>query len=103
MSQKVIAVYENGVLRPLAPLNIPEHTQVEFELEAEAVGAPDARAAHSQAVRAALRHAGLSASPLPRPDGLPGRPSVEKRDELARLFSSQRPLAELISEDREER
>ncbi len=25
------AVFENGVFRPLAPVNLPEHTEVEFE------------------------------------------------------------------------
>lgn len=26
------AVFENGVLRPLVPLELPEHSEVEFEL-----------------------------------------------------------------------
>ena len=28
MNQPVTAIYENGILRPLAPLNLPEHIQV---------------------------------------------------------------------------
>ena len=28
MNNPVTAIYENGILRPLAPLNLPEHVQV---------------------------------------------------------------------------
>ena len=31
MSPTVHAVYENGVFRPVAPVDLPEHTPVEFE------------------------------------------------------------------------
>ena len=103
MSQRVTAIYENGVLRPLTQLDLPEHTQVEFEIGVEAATTSDPRAAHAQAVRTVLRRAGISASPLPLPNAIPDRLSFERRDELARMFASDRPLAELISEDREER
>ncbi len=102
MSQRVTAIYENGVLRPLAPLDIPEHTQVEFEIDVEVATTSDPRAAHAHAVRTALRRAGVSASPLPLSNATPRRLSAERRDELAQMFASDRPLAELISEDREE-
>lgn len=38
----ITAVFENGVFRPLQPVQLPEHTRVEFEprLKAEASPAP---------------------------------------------------------------
>ena len=33
MRQTIDAVYENGVLRPLAPLNLPDHEQVSVIVE----------------------------------------------------------------------
>ena len=31
MTQTLQAVYENGVFRPVEPVDLPEHTRVEFE------------------------------------------------------------------------
>ena len=31
MSRTIRAVYENGVFRPIEPVDLPEHTAVEFE------------------------------------------------------------------------
>jgi len=33
MNNPVTAIYENGVLRPLAPLNLPEHVQVRITIQ----------------------------------------------------------------------
>jgi predicted DNA-binding antitoxin AbrB/MazE fold protein len=33
MNNPVTAVYENGILRPLAPLNLPEHVQVRITIQ----------------------------------------------------------------------
>ncbi len=33
MSISIQAIYENGMLRPLMPLTLPEHTQVQLILE----------------------------------------------------------------------
>ena len=99
MNSTVIAVYEKGVLRPLAPLALPEQARVQIHIQptvsAEA-------AAHRRQVREALVIAGLS---LPTPEIPPpsGLLSAERRDELAHLFSAGRPLSELIIEEREER
>ncbi len=35
MEETVTAIYENGVLRPLAPLNLAEHTRVRYTPGAE--------------------------------------------------------------------
>lgn len=32
MSESIIAIYENGVLRPLRPLDIPENSEVEIDV-----------------------------------------------------------------------
>ena len=37
MDQTIIAIYENGVLRPLTPLALPEHTEVEIALKIRSV------------------------------------------------------------------
>jgi predicted DNA-binding antitoxin AbrB/MazE fold protein len=33
MNNPVTAIYENGILRPLAPLNLPEHVQVQITIQ----------------------------------------------------------------------
>jgi predicted DNA-binding antitoxin AbrB/MazE fold protein len=96
----VMAIYENGVLRPLTPLALPEHTRVQIHVWQ--VPVPTDAAGHHRQVREALVAAGLSlpSSPLP-PASSPI--SAERREELARLFAAGRPLSELIIEEREGR
>lgn len=36
MSQPIDAIYENGVLKPLQPLNLPEHAQVKVTVQTAA-------------------------------------------------------------------
>ena len=94
------AVYENGVLRLLTPLELPEHTQVQIYVQPTQ---PETDAmAHRREVRAALVAAGLSlpATNAPSPSDLL---SADQRAELARRFSAGRPLSELIIEEREGR
>jgi predicted DNA-binding antitoxin AbrB/MazE fold protein len=45
----VRAIYENGVFRPLEPVDLPEHSTVEFEPR------PIAESANREAARARLR------------------------------------------------
>ncbi len=99
MNDAVIAIYEKGVLRPLAPLALPEQTRVRVLVQPIA---PADAAMHRHQVRETLVAAGLS---LLTPDmPLPAEPlSTERREELARRFSGGRPLAELIIEEREGR
>ena len=33
MNDSVNAIYENGILRPLVPLNLPEHIQVQITIQ----------------------------------------------------------------------
>jgi predicted DNA-binding antitoxin AbrB/MazE fold protein len=36
MTKTIHAIYENGVFRPVEPVNLPDHTAVEIELRVEA-------------------------------------------------------------------
>jgi predicted DNA-binding antitoxin AbrB/MazE fold protein len=60
VSQTITAVYENGVLRPLTPLTLPEHAQV--ELEVRLATEPAEALAQRERVRHALATAGVLAS-----------------------------------------
>jgi predicted DNA-binding antitoxin AbrB/MazE fold protein len=59
MTQTITAVYENGILRPLTPLVLPEHSQVEIEVRSvSGQSAPTRR----ERARLALVAAGLLVS-----------------------------------------
>jgi len=96
----VTAIYENGVLRPLTPLALPEHARVQIHVWQ--VVAPTNADEHRRQVREALVSAGLSL-PSPPPPPVSSSISAERREELARLFAVGRPLSELIIEEREGR
>lgn len=59
MSQTITAVYENGVLRPLTPLELPEKTRVKLRVEP------------SEAVDPVLELMGAFNSDRPLIDGIP--------------------------------
>jgi predicted DNA-binding antitoxin AbrB/MazE fold protein len=96
----ITAIYENGVLRPLTPLTLPEHTHVQIQVRR--VLKPTDVPEHRRRVSEALVVAGLS---LPTSDipSVSSPISTERREELARLFATGRPLSELIIEEREGR
>lgn len=98
MNSTVTAIYENGVLRPLSPLALPERARVQVYVWLE----PSEATEHRRQVREALVASGLS---LPSPDPLPvSSPiSAQRREELARRFAAAGPLSELITEEREGR
>jgi len=88
MDQITTAIYENGILRPAVSLDLPEHSEVEITIH---TGEDSFR----ERVRKAL--------------GLEERPKIanpisdERRAELAKIFSSEIPLADYIREDRDAR
>jgi predicted DNA-binding antitoxin AbrB/MazE fold protein len=99
MSQIVTAVYEEGVLRPLHPLNLRDRQQVRLQL------LPDDSEENetSMAVRI-LVEAGLMRSPkqgTPPPDPV----SREERLALAKRISQApgKSLSDIVIEDRGER
>ncbi len=96
----VTAIYENGILRPLTPLALPEHARVQIQVQQVSTLAE--AAAHRRRTQEALIAAGLSL-PDARPLPVTGSLSAEQRVELARRFSIGRPLSELIIEEREGR
>jgi len=99
MDQTITAIYENGVLRPLTPLVLPERTEVQISIK---LPPPDAAAeTHRRRVREVLVAAGIA---LPAADTPPATPlSEEERNELARRIPTGRPLSEIIIEEREGR
>jgi predicted DNA-binding antitoxin AbrB/MazE fold protein len=97
MDHQVTAIYENGVLRPLEPLALPEQTTVELSIHW--VVLPSDSATHRRRVRAMLKEGGLtSAEPTSRNMG-PGL-SPERRAELAELLARGKPLSEVIIDER---
>ena len=98
MGQVVTAVYEEGVLRPLDPLNLHEHQEVLIEvLPGDAEGKIG-----EEAIRI-LVAAGLMRPP--EPSDAPVDPvSEERRRTLAELLgkATGKPLSEIIIDDRGE-
>ena len=93
--QTVMAIYQNGVLRPLVSLDLPENSEVELEVKV-IESKSDSRAAISEL----LVQKGLS---LQKKKTEPKQNlSPEERERLAKIFSAPRPLGEIINEDREE-
>lgn len=100
MAQTITAVYENGVLRPLTPLTLPEHAQV--ELDVRPVVAPADAEAQREQVRRALADAGLLASTAPVSEQKPPL-SAQERSALAQTLAEGgvAPLSTAILEERE--
>jgi predicted DNA-binding antitoxin AbrB/MazE fold protein len=95
MAEIVTAVYEDGVLRPLQPLNLRERQTVRVQL------LPDEPTDVERVVQSLVK-AGLITPP-------PGRSEVdpvseEERRELARVLGQApgKPLSEVIIEERGE-
>lgn len=96
MTEIVTAVYENGVLRPLGPLNLREHQTVRVQV------LPEEPADEVEEVIQNLVQAGLLTPP-------PGYSEVdpvseEERRELAEILGKApgKPLSEIIIEERGE-
>ena len=89
MNQTTTAIYENGLLRPVAPLDLPEHSEVEITVHT------GDDSLHKQ-VRKALK---LENRSTRTEDVI----SNDRRAELARIFSAEKPLSEYVNQDREAR
>lgn len=99
MSQTITAIYANGVLRLVAPLDLPEQTQVEIEVKQ--IAKPKAADADERSrVHQALVAAGLALEHPVNPT--PASPiSAEERERIGRVFAVGKPLSEIIIEERE--
>lgn len=93
--QTVTAIYQNGVLRPLGSLDLPENSEVELNVKI-IESKQDSRAAIGEL----LIQKGLSRR---RKEVEPKQNlSAEERERLAKIFSAPQPLGDVIGEDREE-
>ncbi len=93
--QTITAIYQNGVLRPLVSLDLPENSEVELDVKI-IENKQDSR----QAIGELLVRKGLS---LRKKASNPKQNlSPEERERLSKIFSAPQSLGELISEDREE-
>lgn len=99
MATTVSAIYEDGVLRLLTPLPLPEHTPVQVTVDLPADALQDDPRQH---IRAALVAAGLSRAQLEPWKGAPPLAPAE-RAALAQQVATGRPLSQIIDEERSER
>lgn len=96
MAQSIIAVYEDGVLRPLEPLHIPEKQRVRVRVELE-------KQMHSQAnILDFLLDVGWLKPPSGKTEITPV-PLVE-RNRVADILgqAAMKPVSEMIIDDRGE-
>lgn len=99
MSEIVTVVYEQGVLRPLTPLKLPEHQTLRIQVLSDPSEEEDSE------IIQLLVNAGLI-RPRISPTALPPDPVPEaERRRLADLAGQipGKPLSEIILEDREPR
>ena len=97
MIENIQAIYKNGVLRPLQPLDLPEDKIVEIDVRDEISNDVEK---HRDKVSRVLREAGLT-SQMKFPNAK--RLSDEERKRLGKLFSGEKSLSDFIDEDREAR
>src|SRR5689334_10941847 len=102
MTKTITAIYEHGVLRPLTPLDLPEHTTVQISVAP--LPLEDDPAEQRRRFRAIMIAAGLM-SDEPKPVSTTPPLSEEERAILADKLavSDAKPLSEIIIEEREER
>jgi predicted DNA-binding antitoxin AbrB/MazE fold protein len=88
MSQQIDAIYDNGMLRPLAPLALPDQTRVKLTVETEQPTAPhvqtDAQKAEAEVLakqKAALEELRREIEQIPQHHNNDGW-SVRQHDEL---------------------
>ena len=99
MSITFTAIYEQGVLRPLLPLALPDHAAVELRIVPRTARAAK-KFAHRQQVYEALLAAGLI---KPQPVSEPARPVSEAElAAAARDLAHAGPISELIIAERAE-
>jgi predicted DNA-binding antitoxin AbrB/MazE fold protein len=96
MSTEAKAIYENGVLRLLTPVTLPDHTQVRIRILSE----------QEQGDELARAEAALVAAGLVKPKKVSEEleaVSAARRAELAQIYASGGPLSESIIADRDAR
>jgi predicted DNA-binding antitoxin AbrB/MazE fold protein len=89
MNHTTTAIYENGLLRPIIPLDLPEHSEVEIIVQIN-------DSSLREQVRKALN---LQVQSNKIEDVI----SNKRRAELSKIFTGEKPLGDYINEDRESR
>lgn len=97
MIETIAAIYEEGVLRPLSPLLLPEHARVQIQIIAQMPAAQQER----QRVRQALLDAGVI-QPRPSTEPIPAI-SEAQAAAAANSLAAAGPLSELIVAERDGR
>jgi predicted DNA-binding antitoxin AbrB/MazE fold protein len=97
MNESIAVIYEGGVLRPLQPLALPEHSRLEVRLVRRRRPTGDQR----KLAYDALQAAGIISAQLPAED----LPTISEAQlaAAARDLSVAGPLSELIIAEREGR
>ena len=101
MSQTITAVYADGVLRPVVPLELENYTQVELEVRA-IKNTPSANFEERKRIIEAMAKAGLLANTPAISFDAEEIISEEEEEELAQIFAGEKPLSEIIIEERQE-
>ena len=96
MRTEAMAIYENGMLRLLTPVSLPERARVRLAILTEEE--PQNERSLAEAVLVA---AGLVIPSSPQPDIK--SVSQDRRAELARLYAEGGPLSEVIISERDGR
>ncbi len=95
MNSVITVLYQEGVLRPIEPLDLPENSQWTVEIIEERANPTD-ETAHARQV---LREAGLLTAVLP---SIVSHVSDEELREAARLLGAVGPLSEVVLRERDE-
>ncbi len=98
MTTTITAIYEQGVLRPLTPLALPERAQVQVQIITSTPD--DARRLEWERLTQACRAAGLTS---PANVVITSLVPPERREELMRLTGNGKPLSEIVIENRQDR
>jgi predicted DNA-binding antitoxin AbrB/MazE fold protein len=101
MSTEARAVYEDGILRLLTPVTLPERAEVRIQIFADTERPKQKAADELERAEAALIAAGL-VKPKHIPEHLKTISSA-RREELARLYAAGGPLSESIIAERDAR
>jgi len=103
MAEIVMAVYENGMLRPLQPLNLREHQTVRLQIMPEEPATQEEPDEVEEVIQS-LVASGLIRPPPKRGTPPPDPVSKEERRRLADIMGKApgKPLSEIIIEERGE-
>ncbi len=97
MGEIITAVYEHGILRPLTPMTLPEHTRLQLQIVSKLSPAKEER----QQVHQALLDAGLI-RPSPAVEQVEPVSEPELID-AARSLAAAGPISDLIIMERDDR